>query len=68
MGATRLASGKYAAFDFANAPLIAVDISNIRLTLCCWLLCNYYFYITKFKYHLCYYLILFAILAKGTVR
>ena len=28
---------------------------------------NYYFYITKFKYHLCYYLNLFAILAKGTV-
>ena len=27
----------------------------------------YYFYITKFKYHLCYYLNLFAILAKGTV-
>ena len=26
------------------------------------------FYITKFKYHLCYYLNLFAILAKGTVR
>ena len=25
------------------------------------------FYITKFKYHLCYYLNLFAILAKGTV-
>ena len=29
--------------------------------------CNYCFYITKFKYHLCYYLNLFAILAKGTV-
>ena len=29
---------------------------------------NYCFYITKFKYHLCYYLNLFAILAKGTVR
>ncbi len=29
---------------------------------------NYGFYITKFKYHLCYYLNLFAILAKGTVR
>ena len=28
---------------------------------------NYCFYITKFKYHLCYYLNLFAILAKGTV-
>ena len=28
----------------------------------------YCFYITKFKYHLCYYLNLFAILAKGTVR
>ena len=28
----------------------------------------YGFYITKFKYHLCYYLNLFAILAKGTVR
>ena len=27
----------------------------------------YCFYITKFKYHLCYYLNLFAILAKGTV-
>ena len=26
------------------------------------------FYITKFKYHLCYYLNLFAILAKGSVR
>ncbi|WP_337623607.1 hypothetical protein, partial [Prevotellamassilia timonensis] len=26
----------------------------------------YCFYITKFKYHLCYYLNLFAILAKGT--
>ena len=26
------------------------------------------FYITKFKYHLCYYLNLFAILAKETVR
>ena len=32
------------------------------------LLRNYCFYITKFKYHLCYYLNLFAILAKGTVR
>ena len=31
-------------------------------------LCYYLFYITKFKYHLCYYLYLFAILAKGTVR
>ena len=29
---------------------------------------DYCFYITKFKYHLCYYLNLFAILAKGTVR
>ena len=29
---------------------------------------NSCFYITKFKYHLCYYLNLFAILAKGTVR
>ena len=28
----------------------------------------YSFYIIKFKYHLCYYLYLFAILAKGTVR
>ena len=28
---------------------------------------DYCFYITKFKYHLCYYLYLFAILAKGTV-
>ncbi len=28
----------------------------------------YCFYITKFKYHLCYYLNLFAILAKETVR
>ena len=28
---------------------------------------DYCFYITKFKYHLCYYLNLFAILAKGTV-
>ena len=26
------------------------------------------FYMTKFKYHLCYYLNLFAILAKETVR
>ena len=26
------------------------------------------FYITKFKYHLCYYLNLFAILAKETVQ
>ena len=26
------------------------------------------FYITKFKYHLCYYLYLFAILAKETVQ
>ena len=26
-----------------------------------------FFYITKFKYNLCYYLNLFAILAKGTV-
>ncbi len=32
------------------------------------LLNNTGFYITKFKYHLCYYLNLFAILAKGTVR
>ena len=32
------------------------------------LLFSYCFYITKFKYHLCYYLNLFAILAKGTVR
>ena len=29
---------------------------------------KYCFYITKFKYHLCYYLNLFAILAKGSVR
>ena len=29
---------------------------------------EYCFYITKFKYHLCYYLNLFAILAKGIVR
>ena len=29
---------------------------------------HFYFYITKFKYHLCYYLNLFAILVKGTVR
>ena len=29
---------------------------------------DYCFYITKFKYHLCYYFNLFAILAKGTVR
>ena len=29
---------------------------------------NNSFYITKFKYHLCYYLNLFAILAKGTVH
>jgi hypothetical protein len=29
---------------------------------------KYYFYITKFKYHLCYYLNLIAILAKGTAR
>ncbi len=28
---------------------------------------KYCFYITKFKYHLCYYLNLFAILAKETV-
>ena len=28
---------------------------------------DYYFYITKFKYHLCYYINLFVILAKGTV-
>ena len=33
-----------------------------------YLLLDYCFYITKFKYHLCYYLNLFAILARGTAR
>ena len=55
MGATRLAS-VFSAASFRGKMQCLYTINK------------YCFYITKFKYHLCYYLNLFAILAKGTVR
>ena len=49
-----------------NAPAERTTIKHLRRN--AKVLYYYYcFYITKFKYHLCYYINLFAILAKGTV-
>ena len=49
-----------------NAPAERTTIKHLRIS--AKVLYYYYcFYITKFKYHLCYYINLFAILAKGTV-
>ena len=45
-----------------------IFLSYIKLLYMAFFFLFYCFYITKFKYHLCYYLNLFAILAKGTVR
>ena len=47
--------------------LLVMCVGGVRGIGRCVLFGIYYFYITKFKYHLCYYLNLFAILAKGTV-